>query len=278
MTHTGWNLSGNDPTSVDVRPVSSFAFLALILLLATQSQAADKPAGPAPVASSPARLTDDLQVGTKVREALVKDAELSRLNLSVHVSGGTASLSGPVPSLDLKQRAIRIVKRVEGVYMVRGDGLYVSPSVRRTKPSLVLLDDDRPTQTRSASPGATQMNTTSAPLPDPSSRSPAMDSNSSPDRGVTLLAPEAVASPLRTREPACLTANPRPASAVAALAPAVENLRRSKPRFQQIRILVRDSTVYIYPGNTSGEDVMAFAQAVRRLEGVQHVIVGSEPR
>ena len=263
MAHTGWNLSGNDPASRDVRPVSSFAFLALILLLASRSQAADKPAGPAPLASSPARLTDDLQVGAKVREALVKDAELSRLNLSVHVSGGTASLSGPVPSLDLKQRAIRIVKRVEGVYTVRSDGLYVSPSARRPKPSLVLLDDDRPTQTRSASPNSTRLDATSVPLP---------------DREITLLAPEAVASPLRTREPACLTANPRPASAVAALAPTVENLRRSRPCFQQIRIVVRDSTVYIYPGNTSGEDVMAFAQAVRRLEGVQHVIVGSEPR
>lgn len=278
MIHAAWNMSGNDPASVDVRPVSSFAFLVLILLLASQSQAADKPAEPKLPPSSPARITDDLQIGAKIREALVKDAELARLNLSVRVSNGTSWLSGPVPSLDLKQRAIRIVKRIEGVYTVRGEGLYVAPSVRPPKQTLVLLEDDRPTQTRSASPGSTRTDLPANPLPDPSSRSTGTDRADSLEGTVTLLAPEAAASPLRTREPAQLTANPRAASTVASLAPAVESLRRHSPRFQQIRTLVRESTVFIYPVDTPGEDVMRFVQAVRRLDGVQHVIVASGSR
>ena len=85
-------------------------------------------------------------------------------------------------------------------------------------------------------------------------------------------------SPARVQEPARLTANPRPAAPVVSLAPAVESLRRNSPRFQQIRILVRETTVYIYPGDTSGDDVMTFAQTVRRLAGVQHVIIASGSR
>ena len=91
MTNTTWNKSDGDPASSDVRRVSSFAFLVLILLFSSRSQAADKPPAPNRFASLPARTTDDLQVATKIREALVKDAELRRLNLSVRVSGGMAS-------------------------------------------------------------------------------------------------------------------------------------------------------------------------------------------
>lgn len=245
MTHPTRNPNAYEPASKDVRRVSSFVVLVLMLLFASPLVAADR----------------DFELESKVHRALSANGPLKKLNLFVRVVDGKASLSGAVPSAELRQQALRIAERVDGVLAVRGDGLYVSSSGQNAKPMIVLPLEDRPTQTRSASPG-------SPPLP-------ATPRPADAGQQITLLAPEAAPRPARAPEPAQLTANPRSAPLVVALTPAVEGLRRNNPRFQQIRTQVRNATVYIYPGNTSGEDVMTFAQAVRRLSGVQHVIVAS---
>ncbi|HTU92940.1 MAG TPA: hypothetical protein VMF69_22860 [Gemmataceae bacterium] len=83
------------------------------------------------------------------------------------------------------------------------------------------------------------------------------------------------APPARVPEAARLTANPHPAAPSVSIAAAIENLRKREARYQQIRARVQGTTVYIFPGDTASEDAMTFAQAVRRLPGVQHVIVDS---
>jgi hypothetical protein len=253
MTHPTRNPNAQEPTSKDVRRVSSFVVLVLMLLFAAPLTASDR----------------DFELESKVHRALSANDPLKKLNLFVRVIDGKASLSGAVPSAELRQQALRIAEKVDGVLAVRGDGLYVASSGPKAKPMIVVPLEDRPTQTRSASPGSPPSDSRTPFSPTPSPR-PA-------DTGeqITLLAPEAALRPARAPEPARLTVNPRSAPPVVALTPAVEGLRRNNPRFQQIRTQVRNATVYIYPGNTSGEDVMLFAQAVRRLSGVQHVIVAS---
>ncbi len=259
MTHTVRNMSGDDPASGDVRRVSSLLFLTLILLVPMPARAMNKPSGPFLFTSSSTRTTDDIEIETKVRRALGKDAQLGPLNLGVHMSGGVVQLSGPVPSAELKQRAMRIAEHVQGVLAVRTKDLYISTAAQNSKRLTILIPDDRPAQTRSASP-------------------PSPPRSSSLGQQVTLLAPEMAAPPAHPPKPARLTANPRPAPPIASLAPAIERLRQREPRFQQIRAQVRDNSVCIFPGDTSSEDVMMFAQAVRRLPGVQHVIIAFASR
>jgi hypothetical protein len=264
MTQTGWNRSGAKPTSPDVRLIVSLSLLALMRFAA--AHAADRPAGPFLFTSSPTRAATDIEVQTRVRRALGKDAQLASLNLGVHMSGGIAKLSGPVPSVDLKQRAIQIAGKVQGVLEVNARDLYLSSAAQGAKRLSIVIPDDRPTQTRAASPHSRSND--AMPLRDAAST----------DHHVTLLAPEMAAPPARSAEPARLTAHPRPRPPAVSLAPAVERLRRREMRFQQIRVQVEDATVRIFPSDTRGEDVMAFAQAVRRLPGVQHVIVASGSR
>jgi len=177
--------------------------------------------------------------------------------LGVHISGGIADLSGPVPTVELQRKALAIVQRVEGVLAVNAKDLYVSLSDQGGKRLSVLLQDDHPTQTRSASPG-----------------SPAGGTG----QQVALLAPEMLAPAARGAEAARLTAHPHPASPAVSLSAAIEHLRRRETRYQQIRIQVQGTTVYVFPGGTTSEDAMTFAQAVRRLPGVQHVIMAADPR
>lgn len=279
MTPTGWNMSGDNPASHDVRPIASLSLLTLILF-AGSTHAADKPVGPFLFTSSSTRTTNNIEVQTRVRRALGKDAQLAPLNLGVHMSGGIVKLFGPVPSAELKQRAIQIAGQVQGVLEVNARDLYLSSAAQGTKRLSVVIPDDLPTQTRAASPHSLSNGTPPSMRPEaPLSPPPSAEQGThASGQQVTLLAPEMAAPPARLAEPARLTANPRPAPPLAPLAPAIERLRRRETRFQQIRVQVEDTTIRIFPGDTRGEDVMTFAQAIRRLPGVQHVIVASGSR
>lgn len=265
MTHMSWNMSGNHRTSGDVRRVGSLLLLALVLLVSRSPARADGPSvGPFLFSSSSTRTVKDIEIEAKVRRTLRKDAQLAPLNLGVHMAGGTARLSGPVPSQELKQRAIAIVERVEGVLKVSGRDLYFSTAAQTPKRMSILFPDDPPTQTRSAS------------LPSPTGGKKPRKRGGGADRQITLLAPEMVPRPARVPDAARLTANPhRPTPDISA---AVERLRQRDRRFRPIRTRVQGCTVCIFPGDAAGEDAMRFAQIVRRLPGVQHVIIASSPR
>ena len=253
MTHTARNTSGNDRASADVRFAPTILFLSLFLLgFPTRLPAADEPLGPFLFVSS-IRTPKDIAIEAKIRRALRQDAQLRPLNLGVHVSGGIAKLSGPVPAAELQKRAIKIAGHVDGVLTVTAKDLYISTAEPNGQRLSVRIEDDPPTQTRAASP------------PRPGET----------DRQITLLAPEIMAAPARVPEAARLTANPHPVSPAVSIAAAIENLRQREARYQQLRARVRDTTVYIFAGDTSTEDAMTFAQAVRRLPGVQHVILSS---
>jgi osmotically-inducible protein OsmY len=277
MTYSLRNTSGNHAAWESVLSISAIA-LATLLVLGSASglEAADEQSGPFLLTSS-TRTAKEIQIEARIRRALRQDAQLKSLNLAVELNGGIANLSGPVPTEDLKQRAIKIVRSVEGVLSVCAKELYISSSEPVGKRLAVVVQEDLPTQSRSASPDGT-WNVDRA-------------SNNSPStngRQVTLLAPETApaASPaLPSTKPvdgklggARLTANPHPALPGVCISDAVEQLRQRETRYQQIRARVEGSTVFVFPGDTATEDAMMFAQAVRRLPGVQHVILSSDPR
>ena len=163
MQRTSWNMSGNYPASGDVRRVSSLLLLALLVLVSWTSVRAAEPS------VRPFRLTSstptahDIEIEINVLRALRKDAQLKPLNLGVRMVGGVARLSGPVPSQELKQRVLTIVGRVYGVLQVNARDLYVSTSTQGSNQMAVLIPDEQPTQTRSASPHALSRGT--EPLP-----------------------------------------------------------------------------------------------------------------
>ncbi|HXV64910.1 MAG TPA: BON domain-containing protein [Vicinamibacteria bacterium] len=68
---------------------------------------------------------DDFALLAKIRAALHLDRELRKLELGVSVSAGTVSLSGSVPSEELRERILVRVESVEGVRNV-DDRLAVS--------------------------------------------------------------------------------------------------------------------------------------------------------
>src|SRR5579875_227136 len=298
MTHPAWNMkwrTAGEPARSTNRgmPLLTlrakslhgglvYLFLLLSLLgFPARMQGADEPSGPFLFVSS-TRTPKDIEIEARVRRVLRQDAQLRPLNLAVHVRGGVASLSGPVPTAELKQKAVTIAQHVEGVLTVSAKDLYLSTSEQGGKRLSVLIPDDRPTQTRSASPGS--------PSPEGGWRieDEGTRQRTTQSQQITLLAPEMPApavSPLppphlreERRGGARLTAHPHPASPAVSLSAAIEHLRRRETRYQQIRIQVQGTTVYVFPGGTTSEDAMTFAQAVRRLPGVQHVIMAADPR
>lgn len=277
MTRTVWNLSDNNPASEGVRCAGAFALLTLVVLgLAGGLPAADEPFGPFLFTSSN-KTWNDIETEAKVRRALREDDQLRPLNLCVHMSGGVAALAGPVPTPELKQRAITLVGRLDGVLLVNSKELYISTSEQSGKRLVVVIQEDRPVQTRSASVGGEWR------VEGGGNNAPAGGSQQ-----ITLLAPE-MAAPAAQKPPASklaegkaggtrLTANPHPVSPAVSIGIALEQLRRRERGYQQIRARVQGTTVFVYPGDATSEDTMSFAQAVRRITGVQHVILSSDPR
>ncbi len=265
MTHTVRNMSGTKPAGATVRRSSVCLFLAFVLLgCATQTHAEDERS--APLFSSSTQTTRDIEIVARIRQALRQDAQLRSLNLSVRMSGGVASLSGPVPTLELKERALSIVERVEGVLTVSAKDLYISSSERGGKGLAVVIQNEPPTQSRSASPGS------------PSSGLGVLNSRlpGGTDQRFSSLTPEQPVPVARAPESARLTAHPHTVSPSVSISIAVEQLRRRDARYQQIQARVEGTTVFVFPGETTSEDAMTFAQAVRRLSGVQHVILSSD--
>jgi hypothetical protein len=216
----------------------------------------------------------DLTTSIQVLRAMSRDEVLApkKLNLNVKVTSGIARLSGPVPSEEVRRRVIQVVAQVPGVLKVQSADLYLAIPHEKPKTLVLPSETDKPTHTQSASP-----NPESAGLGTLTGREPAP---SAPSR-ITLMAPESVPTAPPKPEPAVLTAHPRAPSAATSLSTAIEDLRRRDAHFRAIRTEVQGGMVRVFAGNTDGEYVMAFAQALTRLPGVERVVVqdtSSTPR
>jgi osmotically-inducible protein OsmY len=202
----------------------------------------------------------DVQLQIKAKDVLSKDAALGPLNIQVWVREGNAELCGPVPAPEHIDRAVQAVKKIEGIFKV-SNKLYVAPP--RAAEFTVPLPEP-PTHSTSARPnpetGSIGRLTSHPPArefvgpePRPMGRDP-----------VALLAPVVVTE--RRSVPA------------EGLAAAVERLRQTDRRFRPIQVELRGATVLVLRAGAPGEDVMAFAQAVRQVAGVESVVVRGAPR
>ena len=77
------------------------------------------PSQPAPNPTATAPTSTELEIN--VTSKMLDDAELRSSFIDVKVSGSTATLSGRVPSQELKTRAERLAKTVKGVSSVIND-------------------------------------------------------------------------------------------------------------------------------------------------------------
>jgi type II secretory pathway pseudopilin PulG len=85
-----------------------------IIVTVPQQQPAVVPAPPSQPAAAPAPRTST-EVEIDVTSKLLDDSDLHSYPIDVKVSGGTATLSGQVPSSDLKIRAGKLARTVQGV-------------------------------------------------------------------------------------------------------------------------------------------------------------------
>ena len=221
----------------------------------------------------------DFKLEIQALAALNQDKTIAPLNLSVQVRNRVAHLSGAVPTAEVRRNAITIVEKVPGILEANTKKLIVTRAPRSEQRLTLPLEDDKPTETRSASQGALATRDSAPSLPDrPKTAPPPADAT---PRTIALLAPEAVASPPRGPQPGRLTANPRPRANPVSLDTSLDRLRQSDRRYRAIRTEVQGATVHIFTGDTPGEHVMAFARAVARIPGVERVVLkdsSSRPR
>jgi osmotically-inducible protein OsmY len=241
------------------------AVLARALLLALSTFAAVPSAFPAD------RETEQREADARqklyVRRALNEDPGLAphTSEVWVEVRGTTAVLSGKLPSAMLKQRALYLAGQVKGIAEVRGDQLEViaqdgvpdlpSPFVEGVPP--------RGTFAGNGKDGHATLEPKKADHP---------DTGPSP---VTLLAPIHVSGPPSPPSAGSLVEflPPRPLPDQPDLSSAVEALRRKEERFRRLKVEVRQKTVYLSGAVSRWNDATDLAAAVRKLAGVEAVIL-----
>lgn len=67
------------------------------------------------------RIVSDTTLTTKVKAALIREKDLSAMDVNVETRNGVVQLSGFVDSADQQERAAKVAKAVEGVKEVKND-------------------------------------------------------------------------------------------------------------------------------------------------------------
>jgi hypothetical protein len=250
------------------------------------ARAGTGPPGPQPPAET-LSLIRDMTLTVQARRRLSEDDRLAPCNLSVKVNGGTATLWGPVPSAAEARRAVKLVEQVRGIVTVRNE-LFVQPAESAPEVRFLPSPKGGPTRRAAASPdretGSLSALTSRLLQEQPRPRPRRGPGEGLPPRvrptvkptpvvaapqGARLLPPVAVGRQ-RGKPPAA------PVPRAGDVGAAVQRVRAREARFQTMRLEVRGGTVELWPGEASGEDVMALAQALRRVHGVKGVVVRGE--
>jgi hypothetical protein len=229
------------------------------LLLGAGAVAAEEPVRP-PAPRPAVGSLRDLQLTVQARGALGKDDELGKANIQIIVRDGNALLCGRVPSQELIDRAVKIVGCVAGIFEVKSELIVVKP------PPLPLFPpetEQEPTRTTAASPtrdpllsGTLTRLPPARPLPD------------SPPSAVVLKPPVPIRAEGTRSDPA--TSRGTETKGPSELEKKIDRIREGDRRFRSIRTEVRGHVIVVRGGAT-GEALMAFIEALRRLDGVEEV-------
>jgi hypothetical protein len=217
----------------------------------------------------------DLQYTVLARSALAKDRELAPLNLGVRVHNRVAVLWGPVPSVDLMQRAVQVLRNVPELLEVRNE-LHVEPGEmppplflpERTSSPAVLPGFSPPDETL---PGTFSRRAARMPgLPVPGETvlyKPAVVNSPAGEEDGTRFVLPPIIIPAGGVAPA-----PLPAKSTS-LEEAVRRLQQTNPRFQGLRAVVLPGQIRLSGSAVSWEDVYGLASALARLPGVERVVL-----
>jgi hypothetical protein len=230
-----------------------------------------------------------IRLTLRARQALATDHLLAPYNLCAVVRDESVTLQGTLPTTALALRAQERLQNLSLFTSVRSE-LLVDPNcdlaaeLPISSSTLTVIPGGKP---RIA--GAL-MRHNGSPIPIPvmkfgsgggstSASSPASVDPSAPPTNektplsdaVSLMPPRPIpALGSKPAEPAAEILTPRLIPAANEVSSAVEKIRQSQTRFQSLQVSVRDGIVTI---RGSGDDVFAFAQAVRIAPGVVRVVV-----
>jgi hypothetical protein len=224
-------------------------------------------------ASPDSTLLRETRLTLKARQALSEDSLLAPYNIGVIVRGEVATLQGTLPTTAL---ALRAQERVRGLQLFKEVRSAVSIDLNCDLPtqmpilsspsSVPPIVKPRPTGALTGRGNVpSQVPVLKITVPDETGGpvSPAVDpvmEKPPLSDAVTLLPPRPIPD---------VKNNPSDPPAMNP-ADAVEALRRSDKRFQPLQVSVRDGVVTV---RGTGDDLFAFAQAVRRVPGVLRVVV-----
>jgi BON domain len=221
----------------------------------------------------------DVQQEILVREALANDSRLQPLNLVVRVNDRVATLSGPVPTRELAQRALETARKVaelrdvQDKMMVQFEdkGLLV-PLARKTSPAtppaIGKPSTDPPLTAPEPKNAPAQLAGVWIPVnPQPAQR---------PMVGVALLPwtatqPGATGAVSLAKEPA--TTKPAGPPDTAAVNNAVQNLIQSQDRFRRLYFEVKLGKVYLSGMVYRWSDLQDLAQAITQIPGIDGVVL-----
>jgi hypothetical protein len=194
----------------------------------------------------------------RARQALTKDVLLAELNLGVSIHNGSVLVWGFVPSPELRQRAEKHLRALPGVTQVCSELQVLPPDdfladVLNREPPLFPAPLVR-------LPEALQM--------------PAQLTSRWAD-GAVLLPDQTEKSPDVLLMPPLLAPTPEVPENLTA---AVEQLRNSEPRYRGLQTEVIGRRVRVSGQAARPEDVMALAQKISRLPGVERVSVETAKR
>jgi hypothetical protein len=205
----------------------------------------------------------DMRLGVQARRALAADEGLKKLNLTVRVENGEATVWGPVPSSELERRAVALLGEVNGIRRVRSE-LYIVPGAGEPAPALLALLPP-PTVVQVASPDR-DTGELKRDLLTPA----ATTSGGGRETGPAPLSVPRLDGPRPVRgaqvEHSDVTRPPGPS-----LVEVIEELRRADRRYDGIRFTVRGGVVRVSADDVAEEDVEAFSRAVRAVPGVKEV-------
>lgn len=261
----------------------------------------------APASAAPPRPKQDehdLEVTLYARLALSQDETLDRLNLSVRVVLGVASVEGPVPSKEVGERAVAILKKVRGVYSVRPcfrlEGSVGEDAVKDVQKGAKTgsVPNDLPPSLLSSGLEDSGTGLLGALRGHPTERQPEQSYSAHselpgrerddyrpqpayvPGPSVSLGAPVARPAPATRTDVAATLLVPRasvpgrtvsqPVRVAPDLAAAVERLRTADDNFRNLHIDVRDGIVTVR-GPAAREQLMRLARSLSRLPGVREV-------
>lgn len=203
----------------------------------------------------------DNDITLKLKAAIAAVPELQSSNLMVSVQDGVAVIGGAVPSAGAIDDLKRIAARVPGVQLARVNCWSSEPeedAVQAAVRSKLNGEAVPPTVARGPSlPLVAPVlagRSAYSPVPPPAPPAPA-----GPPQFPTIPAPRVPVTPGQD------------------VAAAVEAVRQADGRFAALTLSVQAGTVLIGGSSESGVEAWEFAAAVRRVPGVDKVIVGRRP-